>query len=364
MSTETPPAAQKEPANPRIQQVRDLIATYKPHMQALLGKHLSVETAFQVASMAIAKNPKLADCTAASLLGCILESSRLGRQPGGGPGHTWLIPRKIKGVMTCTMIVDYRAIVDMIRLGNKVGPIMVEPVFENDAFDYGVGPTGPYVLWKPFKGDRGKVLGYFSGAWDKDNVLLAYVYKTLSEIDTWHRSKAGSDDIWKSDYPAMCKKTVLRPLGKLLPGTSPELQRAIVLDEKAELGIPQGLEILADPTTPPTPETQAPEEKPKAEMPKKASEVKAEKPAEKPKEEPKPAEKGSLFPSEVLLTNYSAKTYGKGVEVKGPKGESYLSEEASVAKVALGSNGAPLSILFWPGEKDKHDIEQLKAVKK
>jgi recombinational DNA repair protein RecT len=42
----------------------------------------------------------------------------------------------------------------------------------------------------------------------------------------------------------MAKKTALRRLCKLLP-TSPELARAVTLDEQAEASVPQQLDILA-----------------------------------------------------------------------------------------------------------------------
>jgi recombinational DNA repair protein RecT len=58
------------------------------------------------------------------------------------------------------------------------------------------------------------------------------------EIDAIRkRSRAATTGPWVTDYEAMAAKTVLRRLAKLLPA-SVELQRAVALDERAELGLP------------------------------------------------------------------------------------------------------------------------------
>jgi recombinational DNA repair protein RecT len=43
----------------------------------------------------------------------------------------------------------------------------------------------------------------------------------------------------------MAKKTALRRLCKILP-TSPELSKAVALDEQAEASVPQQLDVLAE----------------------------------------------------------------------------------------------------------------------
>lgn len=323
--TETKEVTKTDPAVARMQ---DMLKQYKGHMAALLGKHMSVEQMFQVALLAVGRVPKLRDCTTATVLGCILESARLGLQAGAGAGETWLIPRKNRHTnqMECTLIVDYRAIIKMMKRDAGVKTVLAEAVYANDDFAYGWDPkTGPFVRWNMAKGNRGAVVGYVSASWDKDAACTGVIYMTKDEIDEKIKKKAMAADSgpWKTDPDWMYKKSVIRPLGKLNPGTRTEgLQRAIALDERADLGLPQNLHLLADPTA--TPELEAETgktyDKPTAKAAPKSEQVPAD-----PKSEPDPeapaATKEEADEREFLVESVAKTTLGKqNVSVVRPKG--------------------------------------------
>jgi hypothetical protein len=63
------------------------------------------------------------------------------------------------------------------------------------------------------------------------------------------RSRAGQKGPWVTDYPAMCLKTALRQWCKYIP-MSPEVTRAVSLDELHEVGIDQRLADYAKPMIP------------------------------------------------------------------------------------------------------------------
>lgn len=247
MTAETKTAA--TPQEQAVAKMQNLIAANKGNMAALLGRSVSVEQMFQIARMAVSRVPKLAECTTASVLGCVLEASRM-RLPVGVAGGVWLIPfeNKKAGIIECTMIPDYRALIVMMKRDAGVKTVMAERICANDHFKHGFGPKGPYLDWSPAKGDRGAPIGYAAGSWDKDGVLTGYVYKTMEEIKkVRERSKAG-DGPWNTDEDAMSKKTVIRPLSKVNPGyENSDLARIVELDERVEVGLSQGLGLLADP---------------------------------------------------------------------------------------------------------------------
>mgnify|MGYP001566525359 CR=1 FL=1 len=338
--------------------IKDLLERYKGHIAALLPKHLSPERMMRIALLVIGRNPKLGECTPASLLGAILESSRLGLEPGAGAGETWLVPfqNKKKGTMEVQLIVDYRAIIKGIRDGEGVGPVMAEAYYERDVMEYGAGASGPFLQWTPAKGERGKVLGYFAAAWDNDGRLLASAVKTVGEINKASKAKSKASDTgpWSNDPDWMYKKSVIRPLAKLLPGRiKPELQQAVALDEKAELGLPQDLGLLADPSEKPTP---ADEPEKQYQEPKRVS---AEQPpAQAPKPKPQPQEAEIVTKPADTFTRIAlqavAKTEVDGAEVfvlKTANGGRYYTPLESMAKLAKSCVDSGADFLATTEEK-------------
>lgn len=266
MTTEAAPkTGELVKADPAVVRIEQMIGQNKAQMAALLGKHISVERLFQMAMTSISRVPKLKDCTTASILGCVMESSRLRLAAGVGAGGTWLIPRENKhtGQMECTLIVDYRAIILMMQRDAGVGPVIAEAVRAKDPFRYGVNSGGPFLEWEPAKGDRGAIIGYVAASWSKaDRKLTGVIYKTVEEIKSANMRKSMAaqkgEGPWATDPEWMHKKSVIRPLAKLNPGTeNDDLSRAVALDERADLDLPQNLHLLADATEKPQLESEA-----------------------------------------------------------------------------------------------------------
>ena len=332
-------------------QLKALIERFKPNMVELLPKHVSMERMFQISLIALRRDRKLAQCTGASVLGGILESVRLGLEPGAGAGGTWLIPRfnKWSKKLECTIIVDYRAIILMMKRDSDVGTVLAEGVREKDFFDYGVDGK-PYLAWKPARGDRGPLVGYVAASWDRTGQnMTAIVFKTMDEITRYHKARTEAPGgPWKSDEDAMCKKTVIRPLGKLNPSYKPEIQRAIALDERAELGKAQDLALLVDPTAQPTPDLVGMKDIQLAgARPRRASEVKT----------------AVDVMAEILLPEYGL-SFGvtrKSCTVNW-KEQSFVTENEAVVKALTDARGAPLKISYWPGDGPRQ-IEVLEVIK-
>jgi recombination protein RecT len=205
------------------QDIRSLIASdkFKEQCAAALPKHLTADRFARVALTALTRNPKLQDCTRESLLRCLMDCSALGIEPDGRRAH--LIPYKDQ----CTLIIDYKGLIELVRRSGDVTAIRAETVCENDGFDWENGTITHRIDWRK---SRGEVQAVYAEAKLASGETQTAVM-TLDEVEGIRkRSRAGTSGPWVSDWGEMAKKTALRRLIKLLP-LSVEIADAVERDD-------------------------------------------------------------------------------------------------------------------------------------
>jgi recombination protein RecT len=184
-----------------------------------LPSHLSPERFIRIALTALTRTPKLADCTQASLMRCLLDLSALGLEPDGRLAH--LIPYG----KDCTLIIDYKGLVDLARRSGVT--IRAEVVCEYDDFDWVNGEVTHKVNWRK---PRGEVQAVYAEGKTKDGEIQTATM-TRDEVDAIRkRSKSGGNGPWVTDWAEMAKKTAVRRLAKMLP-LSPEFRDALDKDD-------------------------------------------------------------------------------------------------------------------------------------
>jgi recombination protein RecT len=184
-----------------------------------LPSHLSPERFIRIALTALTRTPKLADCTQASLMRCLLDLSALGLEPDGRLAH--LIPYG----KDCTLIIDYKGMVDLARRSGVT--IRAEVVCEHDDFDWVNGEVTHKVNWRK---PRGEVQAVYAEGKTKDGEVQTATM-TREEVDAIRkRSKSGGNGPWVTDWAEMAKKTAVRRLAKMLP-LSPEFRDALDKDD-------------------------------------------------------------------------------------------------------------------------------------
>lgn len=225
-----------------------------------LGKALpacmSAERLVRIALTTLRLNPSLAECTPQSFLGALFQSAQLGLEPNV-EGQCYLIPysnsKKTGDEWVKTKEVQfqigYKGYIELFYRHEKAACIDMHTVYENDAFEYSYG-TNPYLKHCPVLKDRGEVIAYYAVAILKNG---GSVFKVMSKDECINHGQTHSkcyitkewDDSsktykkvtphfepsspWAKDVNAMCKKTVLIQLMKLLP-KSVELQKALAMD--------------------------------------------------------------------------------------------------------------------------------------
>lgn len=207
----------KKPAS-----IKELIGgeQFKQQLSLALPRHMTPDRFARIALTAMQRTPKLQDCTQTSLFKCLLDLSAMGLEPDGRKAH--LIPYGTE----CTLVIDYKGLLELVRNSGDVTSIRAENVCANDKFSWVNGVIDHEVDWlKP----RGEMLAVYAIATLKSGEMQTAVL-TNEEVESIRkRSRSGNSGPWSTDTGEMRKKSALRRLCKLLP-LSPEASEHIDRD--------------------------------------------------------------------------------------------------------------------------------------
>jgi recombination protein RecT len=211
-----------------------------PNMQAqiakALPKHVTVDRIVRIVMTALNTTRDLAECTPESFFGCVMQAAQLGLEVNTPLGHAYLIPRRIKGTLTCTLIVGYQGMIDLALRSDKVVKIWTRTVHEGDEFEVHYGLT-ENIIHKPSKqaGRLARPLEWVYCVAELSNGAKVFEVLSAEEVDA-RRARGGAGDNfspWKTDYDAMARKSSVRALFKWLPKTS-EMALAESMEDRAE----------------------------------------------------------------------------------------------------------------------------------
>lgn len=227
--------------------VKNWLLGNKAQLEMALPAHIPVDRMIRVALTSLQKNVTLQECSPVSLIGAIIQCAQLGLEPDDGTGKAYLVPfwNTKKNRREVQFIPGYKGLIDLARRSGQLTIIEARTVRKGDKFEYEFG-LNPKLVHLPNSDSPGAPATHFYAIAEFSNKSRQFDVMTLHEVNKIRdRSKAKDSGPWVTDPEEMGKKTVLRRLCKLLPA-SPELLKAVTLDERAELGMPQDLAILAD----------------------------------------------------------------------------------------------------------------------
>lgn len=229
----------------------------------VLPNHMKPERIVRIALTCIRKTPGLESCTPASFLGALMTSAQLGIEPIAG--RAYLLPfknskKKPDGtwhkVSEAEFVLGYKGIVELFFRHEKAVQLDWGVVHEKDDFSYELG-TSAFLRHKPVKTEPGAVQGYWVMA-TLENGGKVFKYMTHQECMEHAKSHSKTFDSrsqsfydnspWKTNPEAMCLKTVLVQLAKILP-LSITIQSAIEADETSREYREGVNDALALPTT-------------------------------------------------------------------------------------------------------------------
>ena len=224
--------------------ITEMIQTSAKELGKAMPAHMNPERMVRIALTAIRLNPKLTQCTPESFLGSLFVLAQIGLEPIAG--QAYLLPfrnnRKVGNSWRSTMevqaLIGYKGMATLFYRHESSLTIDMQTVCANDLFEYEYG-TNAFLKHKPALGDRGPAVGYYAIATMKGGGTKFHFMskdqclehgKKHSKVYDKDKKDFMPKSPWKDDVDAMCMKTVLIQLAKLLP-RSVELQRAIAVDE-------------------------------------------------------------------------------------------------------------------------------------
>jgi recombination protein RecT len=217
------PKTEAKPVQTPVRTLQLAIAQRSSSFAAIATKYLTAERLVKLSQSIVGRYPKLAECTAGSVLTCLMDCARLGLEPMV-PGGMWLVPFREKKYYVCTGIVDYRGALDVCRRSKQIVAAAAELRCEADEWEYRIDASSESLTvlrHTPAEGDRGRILGAYAAV--KLRTGGCHVaYLTLAEIDFYRAKSRGADSDfspWKNFPDAMRKKTAVRRVVTLLPRT-------------------------------------------------------------------------------------------------------------------------------------------------
>lgn len=240
--------AQVEQYKANKQRVSTLLDNYRGEIAKALPKLLTPDRLIRTALTAMARRPELMECTSHSLISCILTSAQLGLLPDDILGESYLIPFKNnkKRVKECQLIVGYKGLCTLAMRSGQVKSITAMAVFaanekDGDKFDYDQGLNEKLEHKPSGLNDANRITHFYAivrfinGGHVFRVMTRAQVEAVRDESKNYKFSNDKAGTVWGKNFEEMGCKTVVRRVMKYVP-LSPEMSKAIALDEAAENG--------------------------------------------------------------------------------------------------------------------------------
>jgi recombination protein RecT len=174
------------------------------------------------------KNPKLLQCSLASVQACIMTAAQLGLEPNV-QGLCYLIPRGNE----CTLIIGYEGMLALMRRSGEIRSFSANIVRKSDTFKIARHLEVPFIHEENHDPDADdSMVGVYCFVRLKsgENFIEYMSKKQCDQIRA--RSQSGSSGPWKTDYEQMCRKTVIRRAFHYLPKSTDIVQALELLDDE------------------------------------------------------------------------------------------------------------------------------------
>ena len=227
-------------------QVGDLLGRYKLQIAQAMPKHLTADRLIQLATTLIVKNPEIAKCTKASIIGAVMQAAQLGFRPIEALGECYFVPynRNIapKGappqwVKEVQFQIGYKGLISLARRSGQIKSIHAFCVFSGDKFEYELG-LNPNITHVPNEEQintmdaltHAYAVAHYNDGGYNFVVLSKKRIEALRLRNPMFRKNPSPSGAWESDYASMACAKAIKQLAKYMP-LSDEMQHAYASDE-------------------------------------------------------------------------------------------------------------------------------------
>lgn len=225
----------------KFDQFKGFIEKMRPEIMKVLPQHLRPDHFLRCIMTYALRSPEVLSCEPASVAKSIMDAAQMGLAPDGLLGSAYLVPFRKKGAakMHCQLIPGYRGLIDLARRSAAVMSVEARVVREGDEFQCRYG-SKPEIVHVPDLG----------ASHAESPIIAAYAVATmangaqqfevltkadLQKIKASSQSARGEFSPWNTWEEEQSRKSAVKRLSKYLP-LSPELARAIEIDNAAEVG--------------------------------------------------------------------------------------------------------------------------------
>lgn len=212
----------------RMAILKDHLDKMAPEIARALPAHMTADRLARIVLTQVRKTPDLALCTAASMIGAVLNCAQMGLEPGP-TGEAFFIPRKNKqGVLEAHFELGYKGMASLFWRHPLAAYLSTGTVHVNDDFEY-EGGTAAFLRHKPAD-DRGALRGLWFAVFRLGNG--GYGFTVLNKVAVERRRRASSQPNgvgWSQNYNEMAEKSALRDMFDLMP-KSAEISRVLAWD--------------------------------------------------------------------------------------------------------------------------------------
>ena len=179
----------------------------------------------------VGSNDKLQKCDPLTVIYAGIKATALGLPLDPNLGQAYIIPRRLKGVLSAQFQVGYKGFIQLAIRSGQFKTLNTIEVKEGELEEFDLLSGELTFKAKPNRHTLATI-GYVA-FFELLNGFRKSLYMTLEEVQV-HRakfSKAVEESPWNTDFDAMAKKTVLKLLLNRYAPMSIEMQSAVTADQ-------------------------------------------------------------------------------------------------------------------------------------